>query len=155
MRPEGWDLIRTGEKIYEYRKRFLKGEEVLAYLYLSRPVSGISGIIKLSPAIELKKWEDIYKKEIDILHRIENYQNRGNRFVMRVLSYQETNVIPKEMLEKEMGKFIVPQGFYYLDDTPLLRVLEEKIKIGSLEYNSDIKFFDKTQICRNYGLRKK
>lgn len=154
MRPEGWDLIRTGEKIYEYRKRFLKGEEVLAYLYLSRPVSGISGIIKLSPAIELKKWEDIYKKEIDILHRIENYQNRGNRFVMRVLSYQETNVIPKEMLEKEMEdshEAIIPKDEWQAVQMEFKRRDVYRKEIGLYAFGNDSSPFSGRLVCSHCG----
>lgn len=44
MQPFWKEKIMSGEKIYEYRNRFPK-EEILAYLYVSAPVSGISGII--------------------------------------------------------------------------------------------------------------
>lgn len=67
MRPDGWDRIKSGEKIYEYRKRFLRGEKVQAYLYLSKPLSGISGCLYLGEQISLDSWLEAYSREIDVV----------------------------------------------------------------------------------------
>lgn len=155
MRPEGWNLIRTGKKIYEYRKRFIKNEKVTAFLYLSRPVSAISGIIYMDEAIELSDWKNKYHDDVCLTNRIESYLSRGNKVVMPVISYQETSKIEADYIKKKLGRFTVPQGFYYLENSELLELLNKELVLQPEIRNPHNLFDSKNEICKDYGLRMK
>ena len=49
----------------------------------------------------------------------------------------------------------MPQGFYYLDDTELLKELERKLILDDVKYNDETKFIATDHICKEYGLHKK
>ena len=41
--PSYYDILKNGQKVFEYRKRFCN-EKVKAYLYLGKPIQKIVGI---------------------------------------------------------------------------------------------------------------
>ncbi len=150
MQPFWKDKIMSGEKIYEYRSRFSK-EIVKAYLYVSAPISGISGILYLGEPILLTEWREQYKDNMEVVRRIEEYQKRKNKVVMPVLSYQETNLINLQTLGMKLEKFTVPQSFYYLrEDMELTKFLEENIVEEGLLQTNDFERININEICRNY-----
>lgn len=53
MKPYWRDKIMSGEKIYEYRTRFTD-EEVIAFLYVSKPVYAVTGILYLGKKLTCK-----------------------------------------------------------------------------------------------------
>ena len=86
MRPFWKEKIMSGEKVYEYRSRF-PDEEILAYLYVSTPVCGISGILHLGKKIYLSDWKEKYKGNSATIKRIEEYESRKNKIAMPILSF--------------------------------------------------------------------
>ena len=72
LKPEIFELIRNGKKIFEYRHQFYT-EPVGAYLYISRPIQKIVGYIEFDKRIELKDWKDKYKDNIEVSKRIDNF----------------------------------------------------------------------------------
>ena len=127
MQPFWKDKIMSGEKIYEYRKRFTD-EEVLAYLYVSAPVYGVTGVLHLGKKIYLDDWLEKYKDDDEVTSRILDYKKRKNMVAMLVLSYQETNIISRTELEAALGKFVWPQSYYFLkDDMELTKYIEANI----------------------------
>lgn len=140
---------KESRKIYEYRKRFMH-EEVEAYLYLSRPLSGISGVITMGKGIELDDLKKKYKNTSEVYSRICQYESRGNKMMMPILSICETNFISKGKIEIDIGRFIVPQGFYYLEGTELEGYLDENL-VKNNAIKIDINRFQVAdEICRNY-----
>ena len=60
LKPEIFELIRSGRKIFEYRHQFYK-EEIGAYLYISKPIQKIVGYIEFDKRIDLNDWKEKYK----------------------------------------------------------------------------------------------
>lgn len=150
MRPFWKEKIMSGEKVYEYRSRFPE-EEILAYLYVSTPVCGISGIIHLGKKIYLSDWKEKYKGNSATIKRIEEYESRKNKIAMPILSFQKTNVITRSELDEMLEKFIVPQSYYYLTkEMELTKLIESRIKCeGKIKYN-DFTVESEEDICKEY-----
>ncbi|MGH8967086.1 MAG: hypothetical protein ACRDXB_17410, partial [Actinomycetes bacterium] len=51
LHAENYDQIWRGEKIHEFRKRFLKGTPVRWFVYLNAPVARLAAVIDLGPAV--------------------------------------------------------------------------------------------------------
>ncbi len=150
MQPFWKEKIMSGEKIYEYRNRFPK-EEILAYLYVSAPVSGISGIIYLGNYFLLEDWKVKYARYPDVIETICAYENRKNRMAMPILGYQETNTITREMWVEKLGKFVVPQSYYYLNDTmELTKYVESAIEVQGIMKINKFMEDDLSNLCKKY-----
>lgn len=152
MQPHWKEKIMSGEKILEYRTRFLD-EEVIAYLYVSKPVCGIAGILHLGKKIYLEDWLEKYKDDLLIFQRIQDYMQRKNKVAMPVVSFQETETIYRTDLNEKLDKFVVPQSYYYLKEgSALTDFLSEKIiLLGERKYNNFSENID-DDVCKNYYL---
>lgn len=140
-----YNKLLKGNKIFEHRKNFPEGN-VKAYLYVSSPVKAITGIITLSNRTNIDGWLTKYQTDVDAVLRIQKYM-RNYRYVMQIDTFQQTLVIPLEKLRKDISGFVVPQMYYYLDNSELLEYLEEKLDIiGDLVAN-DFNNIESTQIC--------
>lgn len=149
MQPFWTDQIMSGNKIYEYRNKFAN-EELLAYLYVSKPIQEISGIIRLGKRELLSDWKNIYKDDKIVVGRIEDYEKRKNKYAMPVLSYQRTSGIKLCEIKSEFPEFLIPQSYYYLDNLPLLEYIENHIYLEGEQKNHEFEFIDKNEICRSY-----
>ena len=81
----------------------------------------------MGKGIELDDLKKKYKNTSEVYSRICQYESRGNKMMMPILSICETNFISKGKIEIDIGRFIVPQGFYYLEGTELERYLDENL----------------------------
>ena len=128
FKPVWAEKISTGEKIFEYRKRFCD-EPVMAYMYVSRPVMAVTGIVMLDRRISLQSWLEEYKYNEEVRVRIEDYMCRNN-FAMPILEYRPTNVLSLKSIQESVHGFIVPQMYYNLEPgTELFEYLERNICI--------------------------
>lgn len=114
FKPEVFTRIQSGEKIFEHRKVF-PNEKIIAYLYLSKPVQAISGILLLDKRIEISSWLSIYSNDKDAVKRIQDYLC-NNKYAMRILEYKETNSISLQDLRENIPEFIIPQMYYYINE---------------------------------------
>ena len=149
MQPFWAEQIMSGNKIYEYRKKFTK-EEVRAYLYVSKPVQEITGILTLGRRELLLDWCDIYTDDTEVVQRINEYISRNNKYAMPVLSYQRTSGIKLNDIREVFPDFIIPQSYYYLDGLPLLKYVEDKIILKDNIEKHDFSIRDKNDICKIY-----
>ncbi len=46
---------------------------------------------------------------------------------MEIAEFQETTEIPLSKLMSNLEKFVVPQMYYYIDNSPLLKYIEEHL----------------------------
>lgn len=147
FKPKWFEKIKSGEKIYEYRRTFTD-EEVMAYMYVSTPVKKIVGKIHLGKRIDLCDWRKEYQADADVVSRIDEYLER-RQYAMPVLSFQMTKEIDLEELRAFNPNFVCPQMYYYLDNYPeLFRFIESKAtNVGSLQVNH-FENVDKEDICR-------
>lgn len=128
--PNYYEVLRNGNKVFEYRKRFCN-EEVLAYIYLGKPIQKIVGIALLGKRINLSDWYDMYTDENTRL-RIKDYMTR-NRYAMPIKSYQIIEPIPIIEIKKLFPDFYIPLSFRNLSDEDELTryLIEHTRKIGT------------------------
>lgn len=140
FKPEIFELIRSGKKIYEYRYQF-SDQPVRAYMYVSLPVQQIVGYLELGRRISLEEWKEKYKDNGEVKERIDEYIARNNKYVMPINSFHMTKPILLCNLKKDIKNFIIPQSYYYLDKFPELL---EYIRENAIETNEVMKntFYD-------------
>lgn len=126
FKPEVFEKIKSGTKIYEHRRVF-PDEEIEAYIYISRPVQAIAGIIHLGNKMSLLEWKDKYSYDKYAVERIDNYLEKY-KVVMEIHDFQDTNHISLSELKEIFPDFLIPQMYYYLDDLPLLAYLKKNIR---------------------------
>lgn len=145
FKADVYKRVLSGEKIFEHRKNF-PDDEVIAYLYVGKPIQAIVGVMHLSNRTSLIEWKDKYSNDIKACERIDEYL-KHYRYVMQIDKYQHTNMIPLEKVKRDNPKFNIPYMYYYLDDTPLLEYLNDNLKS---EGDAIVHNFDKItseQIC--------
>ena len=125
MKPHVYEKIKSGEKIFEHRTVF-PDEPIKAYMYVSSPVKSITGIIHLSNKYTLESWVYKYSDDVDAIKRINNFMQH-NKVVMQIDDFYETSSISLDSLRKDLSKFIVPQMYYFIDNSELLDYLEKNI----------------------------
>lgn len=72
LKPEVFQNVQSGKKIYEHRRVF-PNESVKAYIYISRPIQALAGIMYLGNKVYIEEWKEKYKEDIDVQSGIENY----------------------------------------------------------------------------------
>ncbi|MCK1237869.1 hypothetical protein MX111_00040 [Streptococcus uberis] len=125
LKPEVFQNVQSGKKIYEHRRVF-PNEPVKAYIYISRPIQALAGIMYLGNKVYIEEWKEKYKEDIDVQSRIENYL-KHHKVAMEIQRFQNTSLIELKEIKKDFPKFLIPQMYYYLDDHPLLQYLENNL----------------------------
>lgn len=125
LREDVYKKVLSGEKIYEHRKVF-PDEPVKAYIYVSAPMKSICGIMYLSNKTSLLDWREQYKNDEEAVKRIDAYLPQ-HKFGMEINRFENTNAIPLEQLRHDLSKFIVPQMYYFIEDSELLTYLEKNL----------------------------
>ena len=148
LKPEIFDLIRNGKKIFEYRYQFYDGP-INAYLYISKPVQKIVGYIEFNKRINLQDWKESYKDNVEVRNRIEDYILRNYRYAMPINKFKMTTEIPLIDLRSNLEKFIIPESYYYLDNfTDLYKYIKSNIEFTGEIVNNNFKVIDEDDICR-------
>ena len=140
-----FDSVISGEKIYEHRNVF-PDDRVEAYLYLGAPYKCICGIMHLNKRIDMKEWLDKYRDDKAAVSRIQKYLEK-QKYAMEITDFQMTNRIPLEKLRKELDRFVVPQMYYYLEDTELLNYLKSNLTKEGKIIKHDFSHIESSQIC--------
>ena len=91
--PSVYERIRSGEKTIEFRRVFPK-ENSFAYMYVTKPIKAIKGIIYFGEKHTLSELKVIYKNNPDMLVQIENNLD-SYRFGVDIIGFKEigTNYI--------------------------------------------------------------
>lgn len=125
LKPEVFQNVLSGKKIYEHRKVFPDGP-VTAYIYISRPVQALAGIMYLGNKKEIIEWKKTYKDDCAALERIDEYL-KHHKVAMEIQKFQNTTSVSLDEIKKVFPQFIIPQMYYYLDDHPMLQYLEDNL----------------------------
>ena len=146
FKPEVYEKIKSGKKIFEHRRNF-PDEPIMAYMYVSSPVKMIVGRIHLGKKIDINTWKEQYKADKEVCERIDDFLTR-HTYAMPVLSFQMTKEIELEILRKFNPNFVCPQMYYYLDNYPELFdfIRKNATDIGELHINSFVNI-EKDEIC--------
>lgn len=146
FKPNVYKKIYEGVKIFEHRRNF-PNEPIMAYMYVSKPVRAITGIVYLSNRHELIDWERQFSYDSQALQRIEDYK-KSYRYAMEIVEFQETNKISLDGLKRDLPNFVVPQSYIYLDNnTELLKYIDEKIVEQGKNIKHDFSIVTSNQIC--------
>lgn len=151
LKPEVFEAISKGKKIFEYRHQFYT-DAINAYLYISKPIQKIIGFIEFDKRINLQDWKKKYENNADTVNRIEDYISRNYKYAMPIRKFRMTTGITLSDLKKDLDKFIIPESYYYLDNfKDLESYIKKNIKFtGEIVENSFEKVTEK-DICRkNY-----
>ena len=146
LRPDVFNNVASGKKIYEHRKVF-PNEPIKAYIYVSRPVQAISGIMYLDNKTSLEEWKSTYSYDKEAVIRINEYMSR-NAYAMQILKFQNTNQIELAELREFDPKFLIPQMYYFLDNTELLRFLNNRLIPCGDVIQHDFTNITSDMICR-------
>ncbi|MGN1049183.1 MAG: hypothetical protein ACI4P9_01480 [Selenomonadaceae bacterium] len=147
FKADVYKRVITGEKIYEHRKVF-PDEPVLAYLYVSAPVKAIVGMMRLENKTSIESWKIKYSNDRDAVSRIDAYLEH-HKYAMEITEFQETNSISLEKLREDLPGFVVPQMYYYIDDSKLLNYLEVNLKPIGEKIVHDFSNISSKLICKN------
>lgn len=147
FKADVYKRVIIGEKIYEHRKVF-PDEPILAYLYVSAPVKAIVGIMKLENRISIESWKDKYFYDTYAIAHIDAYLEY-HKYAMEITEFQETNSIPLEKLRVDLPRFVVPQMYYYIDDSELLNYLEMNLKPIGEKIVHGFSNISSNLICKN------
>lgn len=146
FKPSVYDKIYAGIKIFEHRRNF-PNESIMAYMYVSKPVRAITGIVILNNRHKLIDWENEFNDDKEALKRIYEYE-KSYRYAMEISEFQETNRISLDDLKKDIENFVTPQSYIYLDNRPdLLNYIEERVKRKGLNIKHDFSNITSDQIC--------
>ncbi|NLX69023.1 MAG: hypothetical protein GXZ12_06310 [Clostridiaceae bacterium] len=145
FRPDVYARIKSGSKVFEYRRTFPK-EEILAYMYVSSPVKCITGIIRLGNRTALTEWYEKYKTS-EVRDRISKYMKNSN-YVMQIKSFQDTSKISLEELKSIEG-FSAPQMYFYLDNYPKVKkYLDDNLIKNELQFDNSFEYISEEMVCQ-------
>lgn len=148
LKPEIFDLIRNGKKIFEYRHQFYT-EPINAYLYISKPVQKIVGYIEFDKRINLQDWKEKYKNNSEVSNRIDDYISKNYKYAMPINKFKMTTEIPLVDLKNYLNKFIIPESYYYLDNfMDLYNYIKRNIEFTGEVVENNFKVIDNADICR-------
>jgi len=146
FKADVFQRVISGEKIYEHRKVF-PDEPIEAYLYVSAPVKAVVGIMHLEHKTDIETWRDEYSYDKAALDRIDEYL-KHHQYAMEIRDFQNTNKISLATLRKELSKFVVPQMYYFIDDTELLEYLQKNLILCGELIKHDFTDIKSNQICK-------
>ena len=127
FRPDVYEKIKSGVKIFEHRRNF-PDEPIMAYMYVSSPVKAITGVVYLGKRHCLSDWMEVYKEDSNAVTRIKEYIEKYHyRYAMEIDGFQETSQISLDDLRENVPGFVAPQMYIYLDNTELLKYIEKNV----------------------------
>lgn len=148
LKPEIFELIRNGQKIFEYRHQFYT-EAINAYLYISKPVQKIVGYIEFGKRNNLQDWKEKYKDNIEVSNRIDDYISRNYKYAMPINKFKMTTEITLDDLRNNLKKFIIPESYYYLDNfTDLNDYIKSNIEFTGEILENKFEIIEDADICR-------
>lgn len=116
--PSVYERIKKGEKTIEFRRVFPK-ENNFAYMYVTKPVKAIKGIVYFGEKHTLTELKVIYKNNSDILTQIEKNLDTY-QFGVDIIGFEEIEEITLEELRKNIPAFTPPQSYLLLENHPIL-----------------------------------
>ena len=147
FRPDVYEKIKSGVKIFEHRRNF-PDEPIMAYMYVSSPVKAITGVVYLGKRHCLSDWLEYYKEDSNAVTLIKDYMETYHyRYAMEIDSFQETSQISLDDLRENIPGFVAPQMYIYLDGTELLEYIESNLKMTDLQVEHSFERIEACQVC--------
>lgn len=141
-----YEPIKEGLKRYEYRTRF-RNEECYAYLYLSAPVQEVVAKIKFGKRIELETWKEQFADQEEAMSRIHDFIQKGNRYAIPILEFQEMNRVPLSKLKEVHPDFRPPRSYLILDNLPKVLDYLNTIQSAGKMLVHDLSVVEPWEVC--------
>ena len=145
FKADVFQRVLSGEKLYEHRRVFPL-EPVEAYLYVSNPIKSIVGIMHLENRTEIENWKKKYSYDKETIKLIYEYL-KYYKYAMEIKDFQNTNRISLYTLRQELTRFIVPQMYYFIDDSELLEYLQLNLLPIGEKIQHDFSNIQSSKIC--------
>lgn len=147
--PSVFENISNQTKIIEYRRSFPKNCQ-FAYMYVSKPVKSICGIVYFGNKHSLSDWRNEYSNYPKIINRIDSYLEKY-KYGTEILAFQKIRPITLEELRNNVPGFVAPQSYFLLQNNRELKNYIEKnlVLIGN-KINNDLTNIYPEHICKTY-----
>lgn len=147
--PSIYDKIKNQIKLIEYRRTF-PNDCKYAYMYITKPVKAIGGIVYFGKKHDLDDWKKQYSNNTIISDRINSYI-QSYRYGMEIIGFQKINPITLDELRKNVEGFTAPQSYLLLENNKKLSdyVKNNTVKLGSFIENDLSNIFPE-HICKRY-----
>lgn len=147
--PSIYKKIANKEKLIEYRRRFPKDCKY-AYMYISKPVKAICGIIYFGDLHDLNDWQKEYEFDSYTLDKINNYLLKY-QYGREIEGFQKIKPIYLDDLRKNIKGFVAPQSYLLLENNKELSdyISKNIICIGDKLENKLDNIFPE-HICKEY-----
>lgn len=133
--PSIYNKIVNQIKLVEYRRCFPK-DCINAYMYISKPVKAICGIVYFGKKHNLLDWQERYISDVEISTRINDYID-NYRYGMEIIAFQKIQPITLNELRENIEGFVAPQSYLLLENNKNLAEYLEKntVLIGDRKEN--------------------
>lgn len=147
--PSIFQKIKCQEKLIEYRRRFPSNCTV-AYMYISKPIKAICGIIYFGNIHSISDWKEEYKDNIEVANRIEDFDG-SYCYGAEIAGFQEIAPISLNDLRKNVSNFVAPQSYLLLENNKILKdyIDANTVFIGERIQNDNSNIFPE-HICKRY-----
>lgn len=147
--PRVFNNIVSQKKLLEYRRTFPK-DCTYAYMYISKPVKAVCGIIYFGEKYSIEDWKKIYSSDETIMKRIEQY-SKSYRYAMEIKAIQKIKPITLEKLRQNVEGFTAPQSYLLLENNVKLKeYLMNETKIEGELIENDLENLLPEHVCLNY-----
>ena len=147
FKPNVYERIACGQKIFEHRRTF-PNETIKVQMYVSKPVCAVTGILLLGKRHSLQEWKLEFKEDKEAVNRISDFMKSAD-YAMEILEFTETIKIPLVDLREANIGFVVPQMYYYIDNRPILKFLEDKLTITGRTIQHTFDVITSDIVCRH------
>jgi predicted transcriptional regulator len=130
LHAEYYELIWRGLKTHEFRRRFLEGRPARWFVYLNAPVSRLTAVIDLGPAVV-----GVPEQIAEIAERaragngasvLDYVRDLERAFAIPILGVSEYPGLSADEFREELGRFHPPQGYVRLAQHPEMLAVCEK-----------------------------
>ena len=147
--PQIYNLISRQVKLIEYRRNFPKDCK-FAYMYVSKPVKAVCGIIYFGEKYLLSDLRKEYANDLIISSRIDEFSKKS-RYAVEIKSFQKIQPISLNDLRENVLGFVAPQSYCLLDNNiDLAKYLKEKTTFVGEKIENDFSDAYPEHICKRY-----
>lgn len=96
---------------------------------------------------DITDWKLEYAHDSEAVVRIDEYL-KHHKYAMEILDFQNTNAIALSTLREDVPDFVVPQMYYFIDNTDLLRYLKKNLTPIGDKITHSFDSITSDQICK-------
>lgn len=149
FQPKVYNKISNQIKIIDYRRRFPR-DCSYAFMYVSKPIKAICGIIYFGNKHYLSDWKVKYFNNLELSEKIDFYSKKYN-YGIEILGFQKIKPITLDELRDNVPNFFAPQSYILLKNNTILNeyIYNNIVYVDEKKENNISNIFPK-HICREY-----